>query len=106
VWLALKHLVKAEGLCRRSTLLAEIHRIVGEKCFARLMDVFAGLTVTFPSKSAIAKMRKSQELLNPLGDVEAAFCPSSLGASTEDQLLSAVLEGHHTEAPLYASEET
>ena len=51
-------------------------------------------------------MRKSQELLNRLGDVEAAFCPSSLGASTEDQLLSAVLEGHHTEAPLYASEET
>jgi hypothetical protein len=51
-------------------------------------------------------MRKSQEFLNRLGDAEAAFSPSSLGASAEDQLLSAVLEGHRTEAPLYASEET
>ena len=78
-------------LCRRSTVLAEIHQIVGEKCFAKLMDVFAGLTVSFPSKSAFAKMRKSQEFLNRLGDAEAAFSPSSLGASAEDQLLSAVL---------------
>jgi hypothetical protein len=47
------------------------------------MDVFAGLTVTFPSKSAFAKMHKSQEFLNRLGDAEAAFCASSLGARSE-----------------------
>jgi hypothetical protein len=70
------------------------------------MDVFAGLTVTFPSKSALEKLRKSREFLNRLGAPEAAFCPSSLGASSEDQLLSAVLEGDHLEAPLYAAEET
>jgi hypothetical protein len=90
-------------LCRGSTLLAEIHGIVGEKCFARLMDVFAGITVTFPSKSVFAKLRKSQQFLNGLNDEAKAFSPSSLGASSEEELLSAVLEGHHTEAPLYGS---
>ena len=93
-------------LCRRWAVLAEIHQIAGEKCFAKLMDVFAGLTVTFPSKSALEKMRKSQEFLNGLSDETRAFSPSSLGASAEDQLLSAVLEGHHTEVRLYASQET
>jgi hypothetical protein len=93
-------------LCRRSSVLAEIHGIVGEKCFGRLMDVFAGLTVTFPSKSALEKMRKSQEFLNGLRDETRAFSPSSLSANSEEQLMSAVLEGHHVEAPLYASEGT
>jgi hypothetical protein len=51
-------------LCYRSTVLPEFHRIVREKCFARLMDVFAGITVTFPSKSALEKLRKSREFLN------------------------------------------
>jgi hypothetical protein len=92
--------------CYRWTVLPEFHRIVGEKCFAELMDVFAGITVTFPSKSALEKMRKSQEFLNGLSDETRAFSPSSLGASAEDQLLSAVLEGHHTEVRLYASQET
>jgi len=91
-------------LCRRSTLLAEIHQIAGEKCFAKLMDVFAGLTVTFPSKSALEKMRKSQEFLNRLD--EEAFSPGPLSASSEQQLLSALIEGDHVEAPLYASEGT
>jgi hypothetical protein len=91
-------------LCRRSTVLAEIHGIVGEKCFARLMDIFAGITVTFPSKSVFAKMRKSQEFLNGLDDEKQAFSAGPLSANTEHQLLGAVLEGHHTEAPLYASE--
>jgi hypothetical protein len=80
-------------LCRRSTVLAEIHQLVGGKCFAEPMDVFAGITVTFPSKSALEKMRKSQAFLNGLSDETRAFSPSSLGASAEDQLLSAVLEG-------------
>ena len=90
-------------LCRHSSVLAEIHRVVGEKCFAILMDVFAGVTVTFPSKSALEKMRKSQEFLNGLSNETRAFSPSSLGAGSEEQLLSAVLEGQHTEAPLYGS---
>jgi hypothetical protein len=91
-------------LCRRSTLLAEIHQITGEKCFARLMDVFAGLTVSFPSKSALLKMHKSQEFLNGLD--EEAFSPGPLSASAEEQLLSALVEGDHIETPLYASEGT
>jgi hypothetical protein len=37
------------------------------------MDIFAGVTVTFPSKSALEKTRKSQEFLNGLGDQKAAF---------------------------------
>jgi hypothetical protein len=86
--------------------LAILVLVAGEKCFARLMDIFAGLTVNFPSKSALERLCKSQEFLNRLGDPEKAFSPSSLGANAEDQLLSAVLEGHHTEEPLYASEET
>jgi hypothetical protein len=62
--------------------------------------------IAFPSKTALEKMRKSQEFLNRLGDAEQAVSPSSLGASSKDQLLNAVLEGHHTEAPLYASEDS
>jgi Sigma-70 region 2 len=93
-------------LCRRSTVLAEIHQIVGEQCFARLLDIFAGITVTFPSKAALEKMRRSQEFLNGLNDEKRAFSSGPLSASSEEQLLSAVLEGHHTEAPLYGSEET
>ena len=93
-------------LCRGSTLLAEIHGIVGEKCFAELMDVFAGVTVTFPSKSALEKSRKSREFLNGLSDEKAAFCSGPLTANTEHQLLSGVLEEHHVEEPLYAAEKT
>jgi DNA-directed RNA polymerase specialized sigma24 family protein len=92
-------------LCRQSSVLAEIHRVAGEKCFAKMMDIFAGVTVTFPSKSALEKLRKSQEYLNRLGDPETAFSPSSLGSNAENTLLSAVLEGDHLEAPLYAAEE-
>jgi hypothetical protein len=88
-------------LCHRLTVLPEFCSIVGEKCFARVMDVFAGLTLSFPSKSALEKMRKSQEFLNRLSDDKAAFLPSPLGPSSEDQLLSAVIEGHHTDEPLY-----
>jgi len=33
-------------------------------------------------------------------------CSGPLGPSSEDQLLNAVIEGHHTEVPLYGSEET
>jgi hypothetical protein len=93
-------------LCRRSSVLAEIHGIVGEKGFAKLMDVFAGLTVTFPSKAALEKLRKSREFLNGLRDEKQAFSPGPLSESSEHQLLSALIEGHHTEGPLYASEET
>ena len=67
------------------------------------MDVFAGVTVSFPSKAALEKMRKSREFLNGLGDERQAFSPSSLGPGAEEQLLSALIEGHHTEAPLYGS---
>jgi hypothetical protein len=88
-------------LCRGSTLSAEIHGIVGEKYFARLMDIFAGLTVTFPSKAALEKLRKSRDFLNRLD--EQAFSPGPLTESSEHQLLSALIEGHHTEAPLYGS---
>jgi len=87
-----------------SKVLPEFHRIEGEKCFGRLMDVFAGVTITFPSKSALEKMGKSQAFLNRLD--EQAFSVGPLSASSEQQLLAAVLEGHHTEAPLYASEGT
>ena len=38
-------------LCYRSTVLPEMCSIVGEQCFSKLMDVFAGVTVTFPSKA-------------------------------------------------------
>jgi hypothetical protein len=48
-------------------VLPEFHRIVGEKCFGMLMDVFACVTVTFPSKSALEKIRKSREFLNGIG---------------------------------------
>ena len=37
------------------------------------MDVFAGITVTFPSESALEKMRKSREFLNGLNDEKQAF---------------------------------
>ena len=74
---------------------------MGEQCFGRLMDVFAGITATFPSKSAIAKMRKSREFLNGLNDEKAAFSAGLLSANTEHQLLSAVLEEHHVDSPLY-----
>ena len=60
-------------LCQRSTVLAEIQAIVGEKCFAKLMDICAGLSVTLPSKSALEKMRKSQEFLNRLGTKKRLF---------------------------------
>jgi hypothetical protein len=43
---------------------------------------------------------------NRLDDEKNAFSPSSLGPGSEHQLLGAVLEGHHTEAPLYAPEGT
>ena len=90
-------------LCRGSTLLAEIHGITGEKTFAKLLDIFAGLTVSFPSKSALEKMRKSQEFLNGLSDEKQAFCAGPLGTNSEQQLLDALAAGHHTEAPLYGS---
>jgi hypothetical protein len=70
------------------------------------MDVFAGVTVTFPSKSALEKMRKSQEFLNRLDEEKQGFSSGPLSANTEHQLLGAVLATHHIEAPLYASEET
>jgi hypothetical protein len=53
-------------LCFPSSLLPEIHGIVGDECFAKLVDVFAGQTVTFPSKITLAKIRKSREFLNGL----------------------------------------
>jgi len=93
-------------LTQRSSVLAEIHQAVGEECFAKLMDVFAGVTVSFPSKSALEKLRKSREFLNRLGEEKTAFDPGPLGPSCEQALLMAVLKGHHTEAPLYGSEET
>jgi hypothetical protein len=92
-------------LTQRSSLLSEIHSLVGEKCFAKLIDVLAGITVSFPSKAALEKMRKSQEFLNSLSDERQAFTPSSLGPGAEEQLMGAILEGHHLEAPLYGSGE-
>jgi hypothetical protein len=92
-------------LCRQSTVLAEVQQIAGEKCFAKLINVFAGVTLTFPSKSALERLRKSQEFMNNLADEKTAFSPSPLSPSAEDQLLSALVEGDHLEAPLYASEE-
>ena len=59
-------------------MLPEFHQIVGEKCFGMLMDVFAGVTVTFPSKSALEKMRKSREFLNGLADEKQAFSAGRL----------------------------
>jgi hypothetical protein len=82
-------------LCCRSTLLPEIHEIIGEQCFAKLMDILAGVTVTFPSKSALEKMRKSRQFLNGSGNAG----PSSL--RTEEQLFGAVLEEHHVDSALY-----
>ena len=66
-------------LCRGSTVLAEIHQTVGDQCFAKLMDIFAGVSVSFPSKSALAKMRKNQEFLNQLNDPQRAFAPGPSG---------------------------
>jgi hypothetical protein len=60
-------------LCRRSSVLGEIYSVVGEKCFARLMDVFAGLTVSFPNKAALEKMCKNRQFLNGLSDERQAF---------------------------------
>jgi hypothetical protein len=40
--------------------------------------IFAGITVTFPSKSALEKMRKSREFLNGLSDEKQAFSPGPL----------------------------
>jgi hypothetical protein len=87
-------------LCYRWTVLPEFCSIVGEKCFGRLMDVFAGITVTFRSKSALEKMRRSREFLNGLSDEKQAFAPGPLSANTEHQLLGALLEGHHSETSL------
>jgi hypothetical protein len=53
-------------LCFHSTLLPELHGIVGDERFAKLLEVFAGTTVTFPSKITLAKIRKSREFLNGL----------------------------------------
>jgi hypothetical protein len=39
--------------------LLKIYAIVGEQCFARLLDIFAGIIVTFPSKSAWKKCAKA-----------------------------------------------
>jgi hypothetical protein len=39
-----------------------------------------------------------------LDDEKNAFSPSSLSANTEHQLLSAVLEEHHVDSPLYTPE--
>jgi hypothetical protein len=71
--------------------------------FCQIVDVFAGVTVSFPSKAALEKMRKSREFLNGLGDERQAFSPSSLEPGAEQQLLSALIEGHHTQAPLNGS---
>jgi hypothetical protein len=60
----------------------------------------------FPSKSALEKLRKSQEFLNHLSDGKQVFLPGPPGPSSEDQLLCAEIEGHHTEGPLYGSEQT
>ena len=65
---------------------AEIHGIIGEQCFARLLDIFAGVTASFPSKAALEKMRKSREFLNRLGDEKQAFSPSSL-ANPQGQMM-------------------
>jgi hypothetical protein len=65
------------------------------------MDVFGGITVTFPGQIGSRKLRKSQEFLNHLTDDKAVFLPSPLGPSSADQLLSAVIEGHHIDEPLY-----
>jgi len=46
-------------------------------------------------------MRKSREFLNGLNDEKAAFSAGLLSANTEHQLLSAVLEEHHVDSPLY-----
>jgi hypothetical protein len=46
-------------------------------------------------------MRKSREFLNGLSDEKAAFSAGPLTANTEHQLLSAVLEEHHVDSPLY-----
>ena len=71
------------------------------------MDVFAGVTVTFPSKAALEKMRRSREFLGRLDDEKQTVYPgSSLSASREDQLVAAVFQGYHTETSLYGSEET
>ena len=64
---------------RSSTVLPELCSVVGEKCFVKVMDVFAGITVMFPSKSALEKLRKSREFLNRLSDTEQVFSPNSLG---------------------------
>jgi hypothetical protein len=96
-------------LCYRSSVLPEIHGIVGEQCFAKLMDVFAGITVTFPSKPALEKMRKSQAFLNGLNGAQKTVLTQENSLSSDcskARLLHAVFEGHHTETPLYASEET
>jgi hypothetical protein len=94
-------------ICYRSTVLPELHQIVGEQCFAKLMDVFAGVTVTFPSKPALAKMHRSQAFLNGLnGAQETVHSESSLLSDcSKARLLHAVFEKHHVEAPLYASED-
>jgi len=92
--------------CYRSTVLPELYSVVGEKCFARPMDIFAGVTVTFPSKSVLEKIRKSRQFLNRLDDEKQTFSPSSLSANAEHQLLSGVLEGYHSETPLYTLERT
>ena len=91
-------------LCYRSSVLPEICGIIGEQCFAKLMDVFAGVTVTFPSKAALEKMRKSREFLNGAGDEREAFSPNSLGSNAEAQLLAGILEEHHTNSLVYAEE--
>ena len=88
-------------LCYRSSVLPEIYALIGEQCFVKLLNVCGGLTVSFPSKAALEKLRKSREFLNRLGDEKEAFNASPLGPGTEHQLLTGILECHHAEAPLY-----
>jgi len=59
-----------------------------------------------PEQIGLEKKRKSREFLNGLDDAEQAFSSGPLSASSEHQLLSGILEGHHIETPLYASEGT
>jgi hypothetical protein len=88
-------------LCQHSSVLPQICAIVGEHSFSKLMDVCAGISITFPSKAALERLRKAQRFLIDLGNEQSAFTPGPLEPGSEQALLGAVLEGHHTEVPLY-----
>lgn len=88
-------------LSNRFSVIPEMAELIGMSNLKKLVDIYGGITVTFPTRADLERLAKEQTRLT---QVKKSPCPPKSVNGREPEFLTEISEEHHITEPLFVEE--